>query len=131
MADYILINRCHYQIILYYIVYLIIGAFLDDHCADGYISPREGRRLWGGMENLTQVVNLPAVNFKSKLLLFIRISISIIIMITIIMIVLILKIAMNQAPTKTDLAMAALAFSGLLPVLIAGIVIIVFIGMFR
>lgn len=34
------------------------------------------------------------------------------------------------APTKTDLAMAALAFSGLLPVLIAGIVIIVFIGMF-
>ena len=52
-------------------------------------------------------------------------------MITIIMIVLILKIAMNQAPTKTDLAMAALAFSGLLPVLIAGIVIIVFIGMFR
>ena len=63
MADYILINRCHYQIILYYIIYLIIGAFLDDHCADGYISPREGRRLWGGMENLTQVVNLPAVTF--------------------------------------------------------------------
>ena len=40
-------------------------------------------------------------------------------------------IIINQVPSKTDLAMAALAFSGLLPVLIAGIVIIVFIGMFR
>ena len=40
-------------------------------------------------------------------------------------------IIIDQVPSKTDLAMAALAFSGLLPVLIAGIVIIVFIGMFR
>ena len=37
----------------------------------------------------------------------------------------------NKVPSKTSLAMAALAFSGLLPVLIAGCVICVFIGMFR
>merc|ERR1712130_117275 len=36
----------------------------------------------------------------------------------------------SAVPSKTEIAMAALAFSGLLPVLIAGIVIVVFISMF-
>ena len=58
-------------------------------------------------------------------------TIAIIAVAIVIIVIVPMFIIIDQVPSKTDLAMAALAFSGLLPVLIAGIVIIVFIGMFR
>ena len=58
-------------------------------------------------------------------------TIAIIAVAIVIIVIVPIFIIIDQVPSKTDLAMAALAFSGLLPVLIAGIVIIIFIGMFR
>ena len=42
-----------------------------------------------------------------------------------------LRTAMPAIPSKSDLAMAALGLSGLLPILVVGVVIVVFISMFR
>ena len=54
------------------------------------------------------------------------IAIIVVAIVIVVVVVVPIFIIINQVPSKTDLAMAALAFSGLLPVLIAGIVIIVF-----